>query len=70
MNQFYEQELPDISQTTRDDIPGKSNTVEKRHRHLKRDKKEKAKEKLWESIIKETEGEDDCDSSDSSEEEI
>jgi hypothetical protein len=30
---------------------------EKRGRYMKRDAKEKAKEKLWESIIKETEDE-------------
>jgi hypothetical protein len=34
---------------------------------MKRDRAEKAKEKLWESIIKETEDEADSDDDDSSE---
>ena len=35
----------------------KSSGPEKRGRYLKRDPKEKAKEKLWDSIVKETEDE-------------
>ena len=84
MNQFYEQELPDITNHTTDaaedsterltagrskektGIMVKGNGVEKR-RYMKKDPKEKAKEKLWESIIKETE--DEASSSDSSDDE-
>ena len=65
MNQFYEQELPDIS-VRREVTRQSSNGVEKR-RYMKRDKNEKAKEKLWESIIKETEDEASDDSSDDDE---
>lgn len=87
MNQFYEQELPDISsqrtaaaagttlelsttlQTEEGEVKGgaSSGGPEKRNnkRFMKKDKQEKAKEKLWESIIKETEDE----ASDSSEDE-
>ena len=75
MNQFYEQELPDISKdndTSRDSINSKDLTkmnkgssVEKR-RYMKKDPAQKAKDKLWQSIIKETEEEDD-DSSDDDE---
>lgn len=87
MNQFYEQELPDITRVDTSEHPineegsGKSkksnekkggaqsnsNTGVEKRRYMKKDKQEKAKEKLWESIIKETEGED--ESSDTSEEE-
>jgi hypothetical protein len=83
MNQFYEQELPDITHRSGGGAAGttlelsstlqteegeqKSGGPEKRSvkRFIKKDKQEKAKEKLWESIIKETEDE----ASDSSEEE-
>jgi hypothetical protein len=44
----------------------RGNGVEKR-RYMKRDKTEKAKEKLWESIIKETEDEASDDSSEDDE---
>jgi len=72
MNQFYEQELPDISKnldTSRDQLQGdrkalnKKNTVEKR-RYMKKDPAQKAKDKLWESIIKEADEEDDESSED------
>ena len=73
MNQFYEQELPDISKdldssrqsltNDRKKMKGSNGSVEKR-RHLKKDPAQKAKDKLWESIIKETEDEDDSSSDD------
>ena len=76
MNQFYEQELPDITRETIPEGADKGVTVtegpvkqagaEKRGRYIKKDPQQKAKEKLWESIIKETEDEN---SSDTSEEE-
>ena len=56
MNQFYEQELPDINAAQKE-----TKGPEKR-RYMKKDRNEKAKEKLWESIIKETEDEDSSDS--------
>lgn len=67
MNTFYEQELPDITNSTNvvksgraglQAVPTQTPTVEKRGRYMKKDPQLKAKEKLWESIIKETEGED------------
>ena len=66
MNQFYEQELPDISGRSESTQMSRGNGVEKR-RYMKRDKTEKAKEKLWESIIKETEDEASDDSSEDDE---
>lgn len=66
MNQFYEQELPDITHRTtvetemapkEAEASTKPGQPEKRSRYMKKDAKEKAKEKLWESIIKETEDE-------------
>jgi hypothetical protein len=66
MNQFYEQELPDISGRSESTSSSRGNGVEKR-RYMKRDKTEKAKEKLWESIIKETEDEASDDSSEDDE---
>ena len=58
MNQFYEQELPDIKAAQKE-----TKGPEKR-RYMKKDRQEKAKEKLWESIIKETEDEASSDSED------
>jgi len=43
---------------------------EKRGRYMKKDPQVKAKEKLWESIIKETEEEDSPDTSDDNEHQI
>ena len=60
MNQFYEQELPDIRAAQKE---GRKQGPEKR-RYMKKDPKEKAKDKLWESIIRETEGEESSDSDD------
>lgn len=45
-------------------ISSTSGGPEKRGRYLKKDPKEKAKEKLWDSIIKETEDEASSSSSD------
>ena len=45
-------------------VKGAGSGPEKRGRHLKKDAKEKAKQKLWDSIIKETDDEADSDSSD------
>ena len=71
MSQFYEQELPDISRDStlnseRDaDHHGKYKGVaDTRRRDLKKDPVQKAKEKLWESIVKETENDDGDESSD------
>eukprot|EP00347_Sterkiella_histriomuscorum_P006317 403353220 len=72
MNQFYEQELPDISKDldssrqslTNDRKKKASNGSAEKRRHLKKDPAQKAKDKLWESIIKETEDEDDSSSDD------
>ena len=63
MNQFYEQELPDISGRSESTSLSRSNNGVEKRRYMKRDKTEKAKEKLWESIIKETEDEASDDSS-------
>lgn len=80
MNQFYEQELPDISMdSSRTELKSGdrkrqgsksqhltssgSNRLEQR-RHLKKDPQQKAKEKLWESIIRETEIEESSDDDD------
>lgn len=57
MNQFYEQELPDIKAAQ------KENKGPEKRRYMKKDRQEKAKEKLWESIIKETEGEESSEDS-------
>lgn len=73
MSQFYEQELPDISKdmdSSREQLSGgenqhlnKRNSLEKR-RYMRKNPEQKAKDKLWESIIKETEEEDDESSDD------
>jgi hypothetical protein len=63
MNQFYEQELPDISGRSESTSLSRGNNGVEKRRYMKRDKTEKAKEKLWESIIKETEDEASDDSS-------
>ncbi len=57
MNQFYEQELPDIKAAQ------KENKGPEKRRYMKKDRQEKAKEKLWESIIKETEDEESSEDS-------
>lgn len=75
MKQFYEQELTEINRddqnTSREHINRKkAHKVEIRRREKKKDPIEKAKDKIWESIIKETENEDADDSSDEDEHEI
>ena len=69
MNTFYEQELPDITGEHKNDksdkkSAGVENGKMPQKRHIKKDPAQKAKEKLWESIIKETEDENSSDTSD------
>ena len=70
MSQFYETELPDIIHDDQDDGDNSQDKIiskpEKQltKRHFKKDPKEKVKDKLWESIMKEAE--DDEDEEDSS----
>ena len=84
MNTFYEQELPDITSSDPtvksaraglQAVPTSSTLTkqvgpEKRGRYMKKDPQVKAKEKLWESIITETEEEDSPDTSDDNEHQI
>mmetsp|Transcript_10744 Transcript_10744/g.10865 ORF Transcript_10744/g.10865 Transcript_10744/m.10865 type:complete len:120 (+) Transcript_10744:955-1314(+) len=49
---------------------GMNSSVEKRRREMKKDPMEKAKQKIWDSIIKEQDGEEEQESSEDEEHEI
>ena len=61
MDSFYEVEMPELDDDTEDLV--QSNEAQQR-RDIKQDPKDKAKERLWASIVDQAENESDSDSDD------